>query len=83
MASTPITLVSAPAGFGKTTLLAGWLDEVQMPWAWLSIDEQDNDPGRLWPHLIAVLGDGSPGRSVGRRSRSSGGTADGVRTSAG
>jgi LuxR family transcriptional regulator, maltose regulon positive regulatory protein len=53
--STPVTLVSAPAGFGKTTLLAGWLSELEAPWSWLSIDGQDNDPGRLWPHLIAAL----------------------------
>ena len=54
-ASTPITLLSAPAGFGKTSLLAGWVTDLDAPWAWMSIDDRDNDPGRLWAHLIAAL----------------------------
>jgi LuxR family transcriptional regulator, maltose regulon positive regulatory protein len=44
-----ITLVSAPAGYGKSTLLAQWLraEEAGMSIAWVSLDEQDNDPVRL------------------------------------
>ena len=41
------TLVSAPAGFGKTTLLAGWASETDAPVAWLSLDAGDNDVARL------------------------------------
>src|SRR3954469_13713412 len=52
---TPITLLSAPAGFGKTTVLAEWLSDLEGSWAWISIDGQDNDAGRLWLHLIAAL----------------------------
>ena len=55
-ASTPVTLVSAPAGFGKTALLAEWLNELpDGRWAWLSIDRGDNDPGRLWTYLVAAV----------------------------
>jgi LuxR family maltose regulon positive regulatory protein len=50
-----LTLVSAPAGFGKTTLLASWTAHTQLPIAWLSIDEGDNDPVRFVAYLIAAL----------------------------
>jgi LuxR family maltose regulon positive regulatory protein len=57
-----LTLVSAPAGFGKTTLLSDWmthLGEGGTSVAWLSLDDGDNDPVRLLTHLVAAL------RSVG------------------
>ena len=38
-----LTLISAPAGFGKTTLVSEWLASCQQPAAWLSLDEGDND----------------------------------------
>jgi LuxR family transcriptional regulator, maltose regulon positive regulatory protein len=38
-----LTLVSAPAGFGKTTLVVAWLKQIDLPVAWLSLDEDDND----------------------------------------
>ena len=50
-----LTLVSAPAGFGKTTLLAQWLAESGMPVAWLSLEPEDNDPTRFLSYLIATL----------------------------
>ena len=45
--SLPLTLVSAPAGYGKSTLLALWLDEIDVPWAWYSIDSRDNSLGEF------------------------------------
>ena len=51
----PLTLVSAPAGFGKTTLLAQWLAESGMPVAWLSVEPGDNEPVRFLSYLIAAL----------------------------
>jgi len=39
----PLTLISAPAGYGKTTLVSSWLDTLDAPSAWVSLDEQDND----------------------------------------
>jgi LuxR family maltose regulon positive regulatory protein len=50
-----LTLLSAPAGFGKTTLIAEWVAGGRHPTAWLSLDEGDNDPGRFLHHLIAAL----------------------------
>ncbi|UCC65388.1 MAG: tetratricopeptide repeat protein, partial [Anaerolineae bacterium] len=50
-----LTLVSAPAGFGKTTLLCEWLSERQYPAAWLSLDRGDNDLARFLAYLIAAL----------------------------
>ena len=50
-----LTLISAPAGFGKTTLLAQWLAQSGMPVAWLSLEPEDNDPTRFLSYLIAAL----------------------------
>ncbi len=50
----PLTLLSAPAGFGKTTVLAQWLRESDMPVAWLSLEPEDNDPTRFLLSLIAA-----------------------------
>jgi len=50
-----MTLISAPAGFGKTTLLSDWLQQTDRPAAWLSLDEGDNDLARFLAYLIAAL----------------------------
>ncbi|MGB3295746.1 MAG: LuxR C-terminal-related transcriptional regulator [Phormidesmis sp.] len=51
-----LTLVSAPAGFGKTTLLAEWIAAVPTrPVAWVSLDQSDNDPAVYWTYLITAL----------------------------
>lgn len=62
-----LTLISAPAGFGKTTLLSDWIQGAALPAsahggrptrprsAWLSLDEGDNDPVRFWSHVLAAL----------------------------
>ena len=55
---TKLTLISAPAGFGKTTLLAEWLASQAHPGlaiAWLSLDESDNDASAFWPHVVVAL----------------------------
>ncbi|GAA3231607.1 LuxR C-terminal-related transcriptional regulator [Pseudonocardia petroleophila] len=52
----PLTLLSAPAGFGKTTLLADWLACTgRTSAAWLSLDERDGDPVRFWTYLVTAL----------------------------
>ena len=43
-----LTLVSAPAGYGKSTLVAEWLQQVNRPVAWLSLGESDDDPRRFF-----------------------------------
>ncbi|HSR29018.1 MAG TPA: AAA family ATPase, partial [Anaerolineae bacterium] len=53
--SRKLTLVSAPAGFGKTTLVSEWVTGCSQPAAWLSLDEGDNDPNRFLAYLIAAL----------------------------
>jgi LuxR family maltose regulon positive regulatory protein len=50
-----LTLISAPAGFGKTTLVSEWLAGCERPAAWLSLDESDNDPTRFLSYFIAAL----------------------------
>ena len=50
-----LTLVSAPAGFGKTTLVTEWLNSAEHPFTWLSLDENDNDPARFFTYLLAAL----------------------------
>jgi LuxR family transcriptional regulator, maltose regulon positive regulatory protein len=50
-----LTLVCAPAGFGKTTLLADWARRLEAPVAWLSLDAGDNDPIRFWRYVAAAL----------------------------
>ena len=50
-----LTLISAPAGFGKTTLVSEWVARCERPVAWLSLDEGDNDPSRFLVYLVAAL----------------------------
>ncbi len=50
-----LSLVSAPAGFGKTTLVSEWVTGSDRPVAWLSPDERDNDPIRFLTYLVAAL----------------------------
>ncbi len=52
-----LSIISAPTGYGKTTLLAHWrqVEEAEVPFAWVSLDEQDNDPIRLWRHIMEAL----------------------------
>jgi len=52
-----LVLLGAPAGFGKTTLVAQWRasDAESRPFAWVSLDRGDDDPGRLWWHVVCAL----------------------------
>lgn len=50
-----LTLVSAPAGYGKTTLITEWLKTLDRKYAWLSMDAGDNDPQRFFTYLAAAL----------------------------
>jgi len=53
----PVVLISAAAGYGKTTLVAQWLagGQSERRAAWVSLDAGDNDPGRLWTHICTAL----------------------------
>lgn len=50
-----LTLLCAPAGFGKTTLLVDWIHQAKVAVAWLSIDKNDNDPRQFLAYIIAGL----------------------------
>lgn len=54
-AAGPLTLVCAAAGWGKTTLVADWLQHSGRSVAWVSLDENDADPGRLLAYVVAAL----------------------------
>lgn len=55
-----LTIISAPAGYGKTTLLSAWIQGRVSSTAWLSIDESDNDPIRFMSYLLAALHQANP-----------------------
>ncbi len=50
-----VSLISAPAGFGKTICAREWVEALDMPAAWLSLEHADDDPGRFFTYLIAAL----------------------------
>jgi LuxR family maltose regulon positive regulatory protein len=52
-----VTFITAPAGYGKTTLLIQWhhADDAGLPFAWVFLDEQDNDLVRMWRHIIEAV----------------------------
>ncbi|MFP4562655.1 MAG: AAA family ATPase, partial [Spirochaetia bacterium] len=63
-----LILVSSPAGFGKTTLISGWLEDLKNRGrnvAWLSLDEEDGDPSRFLSYLVASLRGIEPGLGEG------------------
>ena len=60
-----LTLISAPAGFGKTTLVSEWIATGKRPAAWLSLDEADNNPVRFLTYLITALQNISPSLGAG------------------
>src|SRR3954454_24715481 len=54
----PLTLISAPAGFGKTMLLSDWVQSLSARdplVAWLSLDEEDNEPRLFWTYVLSAL----------------------------
>ncbi len=60
-----LTLISAPAGFGKTTLVSEWIADGERPFAWLSLDERDSELTRFLTYFIAALQTLAP--EIGKR----------------
>jgi LuxR family maltose regulon positive regulatory protein len=58
---TPLTLVAAEAGSGKTALVTAWFSRRETPTCWLSLDEGDSDPGRFWIYVIEAIRTAHPG----------------------
>lgn len=50
-----LTLISTPAGYGKTTLVAQWIDQITEKSAWLSLEREDSDPDRFLRYLVAAV----------------------------
>ena len=61
----PLTLVSAPAGYGKSVLISSWLESCDMPGAWVSLDENDNDLRRFTAYFVAAVEALFTGRVIG------------------
>jgi LuxR family maltose regulon positive regulatory protein len=62
-ARTRLTVVVAPAGWGKTSLLSGWAADEVRRIAWVSLDESDDEPTRFWTYVLTALRDSSDGIS--------------------
>ena len=56
-----LVLVTGPAGSGKTVLVRQWLDRVDEPCAWLTVDPRDNDPARFWAYFAGAVSVSLPG----------------------
>jgi LuxR family maltose regulon positive regulatory protein len=63
----PVTLVSAPAGYGKSTLLSAWLDECDLPGGWFSLDADDNDLREFVAGLVSAARTVFPAAAEGTR----------------
>src|SRR6476620_1826303 len=68
-AAKPVTLVSASAGYGKTSAVEAWLATRGAPVAWVSVDAHDNDALHLWRYVIASVERALPGFDEAPRSR--------------
>lgn len=53
--SRKLTLVTAPTGFGKTTLVSMWLASRKFPSAWVTLDQNDNDATRFWTYVVSAV----------------------------
>ena len=60
-----VTLISAPVGYGKTTLVSEWVASCELPVAWLSLDQGDSDPTRFLTYLVSALQSISPNIGTG------------------
>ena len=70
-----VVSVTAPAGYGKTTLVAQWADEDSRPFAWVSLEGRDNDPAALLTYIAAALDRIHPiGRAAFRAAAGAGGS---------
>jgi len=59
-----LTLIAAPAGFGKTTLVTEWIAGIDSPVAWLSLDEGDDDAATFWSYLLTAIQNAAPGTAT-------------------
>lgn len=74
---TALVLLSAPAGYGKSTLVAAWVADSNRATAWLQLDESDNDPARYWADLVTAVGQARRAQLTGVGAAASGSNGDG------
>src|SRR5215468_2989975 len=79
----PLTLIVAPAGWGKSTLVADWLARDRVAAGWVSLDGGDDDPKRFWRYLLLAAGEPAAGarpvdRGTGRAAAVQHGRGQGV-----
>jgi LuxR family maltose regulon positive regulatory protein len=69
-----LTVVSAPTGFGKTSAVSAWAQDSPARFAWVALDERDDDPTRFWGHVVAAIEAAAPElpQTAGRRLRGPG-----------
>jgi LuxR family maltose regulon positive regulatory protein len=60
----PLTIIAAPAGFGKTTLLSTWLELTALRFAWVSLEHNDDELTRFWSYVFTALAQDNPGSEV-------------------
>jgi len=70
--SAPLTVVRAPAGWGKSTLVAEWVHRDRVPVGWVSLDAGDDDPHRFWAYLLTAVDRALPGAAAPALRRLSG-----------
>lgn len=75
-AGLPLVLVSAPAGSGKSTLVAAWLATRPETVAWLQVEQPDSDPARFWSHLAGAIERTQPGIAADLRPVIAGSSGD-------
>ncbi|MGO9790228.1 MAG: LuxR C-terminal-related transcriptional regulator [Solirubrobacteraceae bacterium] len=74
-----LTIVTAPAGYGKTTAARVWCSHLNASLAWITLDAGDNDPVRLWRYVVSAVDRARPlGQAAMRRLKIPGGAVDGV-----
>lgn len=75
-----VTLVAAPAGYGKSSLVSEWLRVRQRPFAWTTFDRRDDDPARVWARMLVCIDESLPDASIRLATEGAESTDDAIST---